>query len=99
MDYTNDPSGTAGTNGTLSNEHPNKHDYDQLVTIYSHLDNTTTVSRASASGTLPPAANQGNFNSRAQWGQLVRESRNEQLAIYKRDFGGVGKLVTFVIWA
>src|SRR5215218_8049977 len=48
MDYTNDPSGTLGTNGTLSNEHPNPHDYDQLVTIYSHLDNTTTVAPASA---------------------------------------------------
>jgi len=34
MDYTNDPS---------TNQHPNKHDYDELVTIYSHLDSTTTV--------------------------------------------------------
>ena len=34
MDYTNDPTGKAGTNGTLSNEHPNQHDYDQLATIY-----------------------------------------------------------------
>jgi hypothetical protein len=34
MDYTNDPS---------TNQHPNKHDYDELVTIYTHLDSTTTV--------------------------------------------------------
>jgi hypothetical protein len=99
MDYTNDPSGTAGTNGTLSNEHPNQHDYDQLVTIYSHTDNKTTVSPASTTSTLPPAANQGNFNSRAQWGRLIRESRNEQLALYERDFGGGKKVITFVIWA
>src|SRR5215211_3166106 len=59
MDYTNDPSGTLGTNGTLSNEHPNQHDYDQLATIYSHLDSTTTVARASAASTMPPAANRG----------------------------------------
>ena len=32
MDYTNNPAGPA------SNLHPNKHDYDQLATIYSHLD-------------------------------------------------------------
>jgi len=29
MDYTNDPS---------TNQHPNAHDYDQLVSIYAHLD-------------------------------------------------------------
>src|SRR5215208_6848123 len=99
MDYTNDPSGTLGTNGTLSNEHPNQHDYDQLATIYSHLDSTTTVARASAASTMPPAANRGSFNSRAQWGRLVEESPNERLALYERDFGGGKKLFTFVIWA
>jgi hypothetical protein len=36
MEYTNDPSGTLGTNGTLSNEHPNAHDYKQLEAIYTH---------------------------------------------------------------
>jgi len=96
MDYTNDPSGTLGTNGTLSNVHPNQHDYDQLVTIYSHLDSTTTVGAAS---TLPAAASRGDLNSRAQWGQLMRESHNEQLALYERDFGGGKKMFTFVIWA
>src|SRR5215218_7529378 len=50
MDYTNDPDGGAGgaSETDPSNEHPNKHDYDQLVTIYSHLDSTTTVAPASA---------------------------------------------------
>jgi hypothetical protein len=90
MDYTNDPS---------TNQHPNQHDYDQLEAIYAHTDNTTTVSPASTSSTLPPAASRGSFNSRAQWGQLIQKSRNEQLALYERNFGGVGKLVTFVIWA
>ncbi len=37
MDYTNDP------DGPPSNEHPNSHDYDQLDTIYAHLDSITTV--------------------------------------------------------
>jgi len=46
MDYTNDPSGTAGTNGTLANTSPNQHDYDELVTIYSHLDSSTTIGAA-----------------------------------------------------
>ena len=32
MDYTSDP------DGPPSNEHPNQHDYDQLESIYAHLD-------------------------------------------------------------
>src|SRR5215212_4409025 len=118
MDYTNDPSGTLGTNGTLSNEHPNQGDYDELLCVYApaynrvmlsttthsctgtgHLDGTTTVAPASAASTMPPAASRGDLNSRAQWGQLIRQSRNERLALYERDFGGGKKLVTFVIWA
>jgi hypothetical protein len=101
MDYTNDPDGGAGGASSTdpSNEHPNQHDYDQLVTIYSHLDKTTTVSTTSAASTMPPAAKQGNFNSRAEWGRLIRESPNEQLALYERDFGGGKKVFTFVIWA
>ena len=99
MDYTNDPSGKAGTNGTLSNEHPNQHDYDQLATIYTHLDNKTTVSSTSAASTMPPAANQGNLNSRAEWGRKIHESPNGQLELYERDFGGGKKMFTFVIRA
>ena len=40
MDYTNDPDGGAGgaSSSDPSNEHPNQHDFAELVTIYSHLD-------------------------------------------------------------
>jgi hypothetical protein len=99
MDYTNDPSGLAGTNGTLSNEHPNQHDYDQLATIYTHLDTKTTVGSTSAASTMPPAANQGNLNSRAEWGRKIHESPNGKLELYERDFGGGKKMFTFVIRA
>jgi hypothetical protein len=37
MDYTNVPLGPP------SNERPNAHDYDQLASIYAHLDSTTTT--------------------------------------------------------
>jgi hypothetical protein len=97
MDYTNDPTGLAGTNGTLSNLHPNQHDYDQLLTIYSHLDSTTTVAPASAASTLPPAANRGSFNSRAEWGRLVGESPNGKLELWERSFGGEARMITWVI--
>jgi hypothetical protein len=99
MDYTNDPSGLAGTNGPLSNEHPNQHDYDQLATIYTHLDNKTTVSSTSAASTMPPAATQGNLNSRAEWGRKIHESPNGKLELYERDVGGGKKMFTFVIRA
>ncbi len=54
MDYTNDPDGGPGgfSETDPSNEHPNTHDYDQLVDIYSpndhggHLDTTTTVGQS-----------------------------------------------------
>jgi hypothetical protein len=101
MDYTNDPDG--GTGGASasdpSNLYPNQHDYDQLETIYTHLDNRTTVSSAGAAGTLPPAANQGNLNSRAEWGRKIHESPNGQLALYERDFDNGKRVFTFVIWA
>lgn len=35
MDYTNDPSGLRGTNGTLANEHPYAGDYKALNGLYS----------------------------------------------------------------
>ena len=41
MDYTNDPS---------TNQHPNQHDYDELASIYSHVDSTTTVGASSVTG-------------------------------------------------
>ena len=45
MDYTNDPDGGAGgaSNNDPSNEHPNSHDYQQIQSIYQHLDSTTTI--------------------------------------------------------
>ncbi|MEK7063578.1 MAG: hypothetical protein AAB955_02735 [Patescibacteria group bacterium] len=46
MDYTNDPDG-GGAYGP-SNEHPNAHDYEQLVTMYTHTDSYTTVNALAA---------------------------------------------------
>jgi len=62
-----------------------------------HLDSTTPVGSASAASTMPPAANRGSFNSRAQWGRLVEESPNGKLELWVRDFGGGAKVVTWVI--
>jgi hypothetical protein len=99
MDYTNDPTGTAGTNGTLNNEHPNQHDYDQLSLIYSHLDSSNTAGQSTAAANMPPAVLDIIIEGPGQWGKLVRGSRAQGYSTYELDFGGGHKVITHVIWA
>jgi len=82
MDYTNNP----GTN-----QHPNTHDYDQLVTIYTHLDSTTTI------GATPAGFANADVHAQENWGEKV--SDNGKSALFVRDFGNGFKVFTFVIWA
>jgi len=82
MDYTSSP----GTN-----QHPNQHDYDQLVTIYSHLDSTSTVGAAPSNGAA--------LNARSDWGREVATSHGGRTSTFVRELGGHQMVVTFVIWA
>jgi hypothetical protein len=82
MDYTNDPS---------TNQHPNQHDYDELVTIYSHLDSTTTI------GAAPAGFANADMHAIENWGEKV--SDNGKVALFVRDFGNGYKIITYVIWA
>jgi hypothetical protein len=84
MDYTNDPS---------ANQHPNQHDYDELVTIYSHLDSTTTV------GALAPGSSSASSSGATSWGRLVEGSRGAGHSTYVRDLGYGNYVVSFVTWA
>lgn len=86
MDYTNDPS---------TNQHPNQHDYDQLVSIYSHLDSTTTVGASAPTRGNKPLAG----NDASGWGTLVEGSRASGHSTYVRDTGDGTRVVTFVTWA
>jgi len=79
MDYTSNP----GTN-----QHPNQHDYNQLASIYSHLDSTTTV--------LSVTNGQGNASG---WGQLVSSSASSHSSIYRLDLGNGQSVLTHVLWA
>ncbi|OGO56671.1 MAG: hypothetical protein A2Z32_11490 [Chloroflexi bacterium RBG_16_69_14] len=85
MDYTNDP----GTN-----QHPNRHDYDELGIIYGHLDLTTTVasSPAIAPAARAPAAD-------AAWGRLMQVTNHGHGAWYLRDLGAGNVILTHVFWA
>lgn len=87
MDYTRDP------DGPLSNEHPNAHDFEQLETIYAHLDSTTTA------GAMPPGFANADVHAQENWGTKVRESADGRSALYVRDFGNGFKIFTFVFWA
>lgn len=94
MDYTNDP------DGPLSNEHPNKHDYDQLGDIYAHLDTTASVQLASRGSPSPTGeANRSTGIGTAEWGRLIRSTNGGRTERFELDLGNGHKVVTFVIWA
>jgi hypothetical protein len=90
MDYTNDPSGTAGTNGPLANTSPNKHDYDELDIIYAHLDSTTTVGAAVTSS--PSLGG-------SDWGRQVSVSKGGKTSVFMKADGHGNAVITYVIWA
>jgi hypothetical protein len=82
MDYTSDPS---------TNQHPNTHDYNQLVSIYSHTDSTTTVGQTATSYDVDD-------ESPGQWGNLMVGDGGRQ-EVYVNDHGDGELTVTFVTWA
>jgi hypothetical protein len=113
MDYTSDPSGTKGTNGTLSNEHPNAHDYDELRLIYSHLDGwqlsatrataitplgTNNIAEQVAGSRLPPSVGVPLAN-RPEWGRPVAADRKGRGRVFARGFPNGVVQTTFVLWA
>ena len=88
MDYTNDP----GTN-----QHPNKHDYDELAIIYAHLDSTSTV--GSAPGASSAAGAGRTHAAEASWGRLVATTNHGHGAWFVRDLGRGNLVLTHVLWA
>jgi len=98
MDYYHNTS-----NSDTTSTSPNQHDYDELATIYAHLDSSTTAFQSLAHqpvvGEMPPAMNDIEFTGPRQWGKRVGGSRQEGTSIYELDFGGGHKVFTFVTWA
>ena len=70
----------------LDNPSPNNHDYQQLESIYAHLDGTTTIASlaAEALSDLVPS-----------WAPATQRSR----AVYVDKLDDGSELVTFVLWA
>ena len=98
MDYTNDPDGGAGgaDSNDLSNEHPNQHDFDQLLAIYAHSD---------SGGSGPGKPGGGGVGGRpatpeaAEWGRLIRSNANNRVQVFERDLGNGNRVITHVFWA
>ncbi|MBD0347723.1 MAG: hypothetical protein ICV59_01100 [Thermoleophilia bacterium] len=67
----------------LDNPSPNKHDYDQLATIYAHTDSSTTLSATAATG---------------QPGKVERVDRISDTTIVEHYANGTKK-VTHIFWA
>ncbi|HET6316750.1 MAG TPA: hypothetical protein VFG86_09845, partial [Chloroflexota bacterium] len=73
-------------------------DYDELVTIYSHLDSTTTVGSAGlASPSAAAAPDSG--ESAAAWGRAVAFTGDGRGRVFHLDIGAGRALITFVLWA
>ncbi|MDP3645984.1 MAG: hypothetical protein Q8R25_02755 [bacterium] len=92
MDYTNDPDGTIY--GQLSNEHPNAHDFAQLLLIYTHTDSSTTVS--------PSVATTGadvDSNELGGWGKEIHRSKDGRSSVFEQDLGKGNKVIRHVFWA
>jgi hypothetical protein len=87
MDYYHNRS-----NSDTTSTHPNSHDYQELVTIYTHLDSTNTVGSATAHGASGAAADG------SSWGRLVASTEGGAAQTFLLDLGGGNAVVTFVIW-
>lgn len=111
MDYTNAPGGGPynGVDYGPSNEHPNKHDYDQLVTIYTHLDSTNTYTSSPASTNFgvrqvgKPAPQQGGDrgvgDTMADWGRAVAYDGKGRPDTFVKALADGRKVITHVLWA
>lgn len=80
MDYYHNTSNTDTKSTT-----PNQHDYDELATIYAHLDSTSTIGAAT-----------GGPGNAPDW---TPAGDNANQSVYVDHLPNGDELVTFVIWA
>ncbi len=84
MDYTNVPAG---------NEHPDAHDYEQLLAMYNHTESGATItSRA-------PASNAESGDTPADWGRAVHFTKDGRPDVFVQDLGNGNRKITHVFWA
>jgi hypothetical protein len=74
---------------------PNQHDYDELRSIYSHVDTTTTLGAA----VNAQAGSDIDTTDPRNWGQAVRADQGGRAILFQRDLGHNNMIFTFVYWA
>lgn len=93
MDYFSNTGANAGS--TLSTK-PNSHDFQELNTIYAHLDSTTTVAAMTS-----PASSKADVDvtdDPNSWGQLRSQSANGRSSTYERSNKDGSVTLTHVYW-
>jgi hypothetical protein len=96
MDYTNAPDGgvVGGFNYGPGNRYPNAHDYEELTTIYNHME----------SGMMLSGGGHGNSgadigDTPATWGRAIHFTRDGRPDMFERIDGPGQKTLTHVFWA
>lgn len=84
MDYSNTPANQTA---------PNKHDFEQLASSYSHTDGAAFVARGN------PFDDGLDVEDPGSWGRAVKFGANGRGIVYERDLPGGDRLITFVVWA
>jgi hypothetical protein len=96
MDYFSNTG--ANATSTLSTK-PNAHDFDELNTIYAHLDSTTTVASVIAQAATHGVGSAADVTEEAHtWGHLISQSANGRSSTYEVHHANGTKTVTHVYW-
>lgn len=93
MDYTSNPE---------TNQHPNQHDYDQLETIYGHLNGAEEPKgggNGGGKGKKPAGVGADiDLDNPANWGQVIREDTSGKPSLYAQRLNNGYEVFTFVTW-
>jgi hypothetical protein len=92
MDYFSNTGANAGN--SLSTR-PNAHDFEELKTIYAHLDSTTTVAALTSPAASASDVDHDDPNS---WGQLMSQSANGRSSKYEKVNKDGSVTATHVYW-
>jgi hypothetical protein len=106
MDYTNDPS---RNDGAGTNEYPNNHDYNELLTIYNHSHSSSMIFDMETNDATRPRTMEEIMSKADQWGTPIAFDSEGRPSIFYRpvapNHGGAhdepiteGEL-THVFWA
>jgi hypothetical protein len=93
MDYFSN----TGANATSTvSTHPNAHDYQELSTIYAHLDTINTATSANAAARA--GKSEVDDDDPNSWGELKHQSQNGRSSVYEHHNQDGSRTLTHVHW-